>query len=172
MKKEILFKAKRFGQKTWIQGYYLKHIDLQMYATGDSSHKTEHHFLIPSIFCNGSLKPPLRTIEITPETLCLYTGFTDKNGRKIWEHDLVKAYETSSREWMVNEVLFEYGCFKLTKENHCDALLCKYMAKDLEVVGNRFDEAVSEKKPPPKLPFACLITKKDLHQSFLSRAWQ
>lgn len=64
------------------------------------------------------------------------SGIRDRNGKDILEHDIVRAYEQSQREWTVNEVVFEYGCFKLRQQNRVDALLCNYLPEQLEVIGN------------------------------------
>lgn len=70
----------------------------------------------------------------------LCSGMRDKKNRKIYEHDIVKAYERSMDTWTTNEVVFEYGCFRLRQENRVDSLLCGYMPEQLEVVESQSKE--------------------------------
>lgn len=132
MNKEILFRAKRRDNGQWVRGSLLGGDGIRYIVPGDAdfSYDEKEKFIKVS------------ACEICPETICRYTGMSDRNGRKIWEHDFVKAYEASSREWMINEVVFEYGCFKLAKEQYCDSCLSGYMSKNMEVTGNSFDTLV------------------------------
>lgn len=78
-------KAKRKDNKEWVEGFYFCMVH------DDKRH--EHHFIIP-IGADLSKGTPIEKIqvEIDIETLCDDTGLTDKNGRKIWENDIVRHY--------------------------------------------------------------------------------
>ena len=77
--------------------------------------------------------------EIDHDTLCQYTGLTDKNGKKIWENDIVDTFEESSKEFLRNVVKLEDGCFKVFKKHYLSMYMDSYEKTDLKVVGNIFD---------------------------------
>ena len=70
--REILFKAKRKDNGKWVKGFYY-----------------ETYWKNYILFGMADGVPNM--IEVFPETLCQYTGMTDKNGDKIWENDIVEA---------------------------------------------------------------------------------
>lgn len=112
--REILFKAKRIDNGEWVEGYYMFY---------DNDH------IIITINEKGLLYERVR-----PDTICQYTGLTDKNGCKIWENDVVKdnvifgnvVWDENNARFMINDIHDGY-------QEYSD------WWNEVEVIGNVFD---------------------------------
>lgn len=84
--REILFKAKRIDNGEWIEGSFLNLDSDSGYCYIVPTYETASTLPIKSLILD-------RMKLVDPETICQFTGLTDKNGKKIWENDIV-TYQT------------------------------------------------------------------------------
>lgn len=126
--REILFKAKRKDNGAWIEGYYQKRYDL----LGNEEHL---------IFRADSYKV-WEYAEIDPKTLCQFTGLCDKNGKRIWENDILMAHLDESYPEDTTYETVEWGVagWVTHEANSVDRqYLNEFDTEHFEVVGNIFD---------------------------------
>ena len=149
--REILFKAKRAVIGGWVEGYYIYHINRTICPFGDSiKPEDEQHVIMQDGFSDWNMPRDTVHFDIAPETLCQYTGLKDKNGKRIWENDIVLLREEiQDYEWKA-AVKFgnpnrEYNWgWQLVPVGECemnkDILLWIDMdIANCEVIGNIFD---------------------------------
>ena len=86
--------AKLKTKDRWIDGFYCNRKETTYCFTEDYEKYPVQtlHYIIRDEMTDWGLPNELRAYEIDPDTLCRYTGMTDKKGKLIYEHDIVKAY--------------------------------------------------------------------------------
>lgn len=111
--RDILFKAKRIDNGEWVEG-------LLTIMWG------QYHIINPN---DENTAYPIDT-----DTICQYTGLTDKNGNKIWENDIIELDEDIYIvTWEEDDAMFALEDASIVEHfSHVDSKWC-------EVVGNKFD---------------------------------
>ena len=137
--RDILFKGKRVDNGEWTEGYFFKTWDkvfLLWGMTGDCPNME----------------------EVVPETVGQFTGLCDKNGKKIFEGDIISAVTLDTGK--EQRAVIGFGNF--IDENNNDEYIGFFIEFDgikttitqlsmeecknrIEVIGNKYDNKEKEK---------------------------
>lgn len=76
--------------------------------------------------------------EVDSNTICQCTGLKDKNGKLVWENDIVSYCDCTKEDyviaWEQNKACFEYQEYSCSMMNFDELSGC-----EVEVIGNIFD---------------------------------
>lgn len=134
MEDRYLFKARSVYEiNEWVVGYYI------VFNGKDSifEKKPEKYYSIEAAetSCGN------RITEVIPETICQCTGLKDKNGKLIWENDIVRViYDGIEHayvvKWDADEIDFKATNGKENYEGNFQYLGC---CDEVEIIGNELD---------------------------------
>lgn len=128
--REILFRGKRMDNGDWVEGYLYEH---EPPLVGIVSEKDEPEaskwFIARTGFADWNMPRPVELVEVDPSTVGQYTGLKDKNGKRIFEGDVLSIWNDRN-----DVVVFEDGAFIME-----DTEIPMRFAIKFEVIGNVHD---------------------------------
>ena len=121
MQDRYLYRAKRIFDGKWAEGFLTK-INRQLHIVNQSGENAAN--------------------QIDESTICQCTGLEDKNGKLIWENDVVFVKHTDGQEEYQENAKVSYtkrGFSPFSWEYYCDGCDVRCEILEVEVIGNIFD---------------------------------
>lgn len=140
MQDRYLFRGKRIDNGEWVIG---NRIDdgvtgqVFIHTVGNSVNESD------KVGEEGCLQ--FVAFEVAPATICQCTGLKDKNGRVIWENDIVAYWDSYSTESglaeadCIGKVVWDDETISFQVTNRLSAESYEVLGDECSVIGNVFD---------------------------------
>ena len=140
--REVKFRGQEKKTGQWVYGYLLKESDTTYCFTEDYERHPEvdHYYICFDRMTDWCLPNEHRKVEVYPFTVGEWTGLRDKDGKEIFEGDIVKKriYNGTIKLCIVS---FSHGTFNCGYGYGSSTPTHPYTLDDsnIKVVGNMYD---------------------------------
>ena len=136
--REILFRGKRLDNGEWVEGYLYEHKPpLVGIVSENDVPEPSKWFIARTGFADWNMPRPVELVEVDPSTVGQYTGRKDKNGKRIFEGNILNFDGT------VFVCYWDDGNLEFGLRNSEESIGMAYMAVyDAEIIGNIHDNKI------------------------------
>ena len=146
--REILFRGKRLDNGEWAEGYLYEHEPaLVGIVSENDAPEPSKWFIARTGFADWNMPRPVEFVEVDPSTVGQYTGLKDRNGKRVFDGDIVTQnwydHDEPSDDSFGEVVFCEYDCSFSVMDIQKDSIVplgrCHAYHWEAEVIGNIHD---------------------------------
>lgn len=136
--REILFRGKSIKTNQWIYGGFHIWEKRQVCALDNDRLKDDEisYVITVNSFADWNMPRTMQAVEVIADTVGQYTGLTDRNGRKIFEGDIVNIL-TENEEFGI--ITYDDGGFFVDASTFSVDFMNNINGSDIEVIDNIHD---------------------------------